>query len=97
MELLTKKLKVSTQGRKIVFHIYTSGKKRFKIKNLINKARNRSSYPEVFLVLCNFIEITLRYGFTVKFTAYFQNTFSPEHLWTAASEGKSGFQFKTWS
>ena len=34
----------------------------------------------------NFIEVTLRHGRSrVNLLAYFQNTFSQEHLWTAAS------------
>ena len=37
-------------------------------------------------LLCNFIEITLAWVFSFKFSAYFQNTFSQEHLWTAASD-----------
>ena len=30
---------------------------------------------------------TLAWEFTCKFAAYFQNTFSYEHLWMTASEG----------
>ena len=37
-------------------------------------------------LLCNFIEIALRHGFSYKLAAYFQNTFSKENLWVAASE-----------
>ena len=35
--------------------------------------------------ICNFIKITWVFVFSCKFVAYFQNTFSEEHLWTAAS------------
>ena len=37
-------------------------------------------------LLCNFIEITLQYGcsFSCKFAAYFQNTFSQEHVCNSA-------------
>ena len=37
-------------------------------------------------LLCNFIEITFWYGCSpINFAAYFQNTFSSERLWVAAS------------
>ena len=36
-------------------------------------------------LLCNFVEITLRQGFSCKFAAVFKNTFSSEQLWRAAS------------
>ena len=37
-------------------------------------------------LLCNFLEIILRHGCSpVNYAAYFQNAFSWEHLWVAAS------------
>ena len=45
----------------------------------------RSSHPEVFLKQL-YWNRTSACVFSCKFAAYFQNTFSKEHLWTAASE-----------
>ena len=40
-------------------------------------------------VACNFIEITLRHGFSpVNLLHIFRTPFSEEHLWTAASRMK---------
>ena len=46
----------------------------------------KCNFNKVAKLQSNFIEIMRWYGCSpVKFGAYFQNTFSQEHLWRAAS------------
>ena len=56
---------------------------------IMQQIYRRTSMPK-----CDCRNHTLTWVFSCKFTAYFQNTFSSEHLWTAASEY---WNFAIWS
>ena len=55
---------------------------------ICSKFTGEQPYRSVISIklLCNFIEIPLRHGYSPLLAAYFQNTFLQDHLWRATSE-----------